>query len=148
VLGVVDSDGLERFWGFGFGFSASEFAVFAWFSNLNLVGTGRDGASCWKPFAPATSTTTTTTTTCGGGRAGRPAGRGGGGGAMKSLLGVLNRTETFALLFDLSSKNVLLYFLGFLHFCVVVLVPKRCCCCQKSWCCWGTTTYYRRVLVI
>jgi hypothetical protein len=37
--------------GFGFGFSGSEFPVLAWFSNLNIVGTGSERASCWKPFA-------------------------------------------------------------------------------------------------
>jgi cytochrome bd-type quinol oxidase subunit 1 len=80
------------------------------------------------------------------GGAGRPE-----GGAMKSLLGVLNRTETFALLFDLSSKNVLLYFLGFCIFYVVLLVLNVVVVVvvvAEKLVLLDTTTYYRRVLVI
>lgn len=77
-------------------------------------------ASCWKPFASYSSNIDDDDVR----GAGRP-----GGGVMKSLLGVLNRTETFALLFDVSSKNVLLYFLGFCIFLCCSSCPQRCCCC-------------------
>jgi hypothetical protein len=116
VLGVVDSDLLERFevWVRFLSLRVCRFClVFEFEYCWNW-----EGASCWKPFASYSRNIDDDDDDDVRG-AGRP-----GGGAMKSLLGVLNRTETFALLFDLSLKNVLLYFLGFLHFCVVLLVPN------------------------
>ncbi len=144
MLGVVDSDLLERFgvWVRFLSLRVSRFCLvfefeYCWNS---------ERASCWKPFASYSRNIIDDDDDDVRGGAGRPE-----GGAMKSLLGVLNRTETFALLFDLSSKNVLLYFLGFCIFYVVLLVLNVVVVVvvvAEKLVLLDTTTYYRRVLVI
>ncbi len=93
-----------------------------------------EGASCWKPFASYSRNIDDDDDV---------RGQGGLGRSDEEPFGSLNRTETFALLFDLSSKNVLLYFLGFFAFLSCSSCPQRCCCCCRKA---GAAGYYYYVL--
>lgn len=113
-----------------FGFSASEFPVFAWFSNLNIVGTGRERAVGNRLLAtPVTSTTTTTTTTCGGRSAG-------GRSDEEPFESFESNGNFFSVIRSIIEECPSLFPRVFAFFVLFFLSPMLLLLLQKSWCCW------------